>query len=380
MNIAVLLALIVTSRASGTTTTTRGIDDTQPTLQPADVTAPIWYNRQPAFTTDDRQQTNYLLCKMAHNGRDQWAETTGPDVSRLPLFGGVKPPQKVCSQCFCLPNTQRVLRKAMAPRLSKRSSQDMPESNSMRVRAPGLYVNYEACVRANHSRVFLRGCNRCVCRQDGVVMCTNKVCTRSVLAVDPSSRGRIASLKWIPLAHNPTPETSNMGSKFRTNNVRLSGALTYDTYEQCLDAHDGSRTFYADCNLCICGYDGEVACTMKNCPHPPPLPHISSNIPISTEQPRTRDPPPLVRRVAPTFTRPLSASIDPITTPPAPTPWDYGSYSLCVSINGGPNFKRLFRTCWCQSSGKVACRLALCTRLFPISQLTTPTPTFELYP
>ncbi|KAJ1951300.1 hypothetical protein EC988_004084, partial [Linderina pennispora] len=305
---------------------------------------------------------------MAHNGRDQWAETTGPDVSRLPLFGGVKPPQKVCSQCFCLPNTQRVgciqtdcddaaevLRKAMALKLPKRSSQGIPESSNMRARAPGLYVNYEACVRANHSRVFLRGCNRCVCRQDGVVMCTSKVCTRSVLAVDPSSRGRITHVlssgdkrlvKWVPLAHNPTPETPNMGSKFRTNNVRLSEPLKgkssgdlkliYDTYEQCLDAHDGSRTFYADCNLCICGYDGEVACTMKNCPHPPPPPYISSSTPISTEQSRTRNPPPLVAgqtsastSVAPTFTRPLSASIDPITTPPAPNPWDYGSYSLC---------------------------------------------------
>ncbi|KAJ2309865.1 hypothetical protein IWW52_005578 [Coemansia sp. RSA 2704] len=132
-----------------------------PELEPS----PIWFARTPQFTRADQHQTDYLLCKQAHGGQARWTDS-----------------HSECGSCFCLPDTRQIgctrcprelLRRAAPPPRGQRKTDHATSSL-------GGYVNYEACVRANSGRTFVRGCNRCVCRQNGAVSCSQVTPCKSV--------------------------------------------------------------------------------------------------------------------------------------------------------------------------------------------------------
>ncbi|KAI8318479.1 hypothetical protein GQ54DRAFT_266856 [Martensiomyces pterosporus] len=257
------------------------------TLPSPDTQGPIWYSRVPVFTDDETQKTSYLYCKMAHNGRDQWTVATPLGSSQ-------------CSKCFCLHDTQRIGCVKAATRRFKRSHWQQQQHGevvrSLNNRSPAAYVNYEACVRANSGRSFVHSCNRCVCRQDGAVMCTQNVCS------PPRGTGK-------------------------------QRAIVQEKEDgRCMRAHSGARSFKIDCNTCWCGESGGVACTFMACVSP-----IDTPAPFSS------------------LTSPT-----PPSNPAKPDPWDYGSYENCIRANRGPEFKRACNSCKCVSDGKVACTRMFC--------------------
>ncbi|KAJ2157417.1 hypothetical protein GGF46_004518 [Coemansia sp. RSA 552] len=157
--------------------------------------APLWFEEEPEISSLERHQTNYLLCKKAHGGREQWTDTAGTE----------------CVLCFCMASTRRVgcaRCKDTAEKLEVRSN-----------RRPGVYVNHEACVRANLGRTFTRGCMRCVCHQNGAVACSENSCPRRVLR---SGRSR----------------------------------------ELCIQEH-GRESFMVGNQSCVCTDSGMVVCTLK---------------------------------------------------------------------------------------------------------------------
>ncbi|KAJ2876208.1 hypothetical protein GGH93_000952 [Coemansia aciculifera] len=125
----------------------------------------------------DMHRSTYLYCKQAHGGQDQWL-VSSPLDGRSTASGE-------CSRCFCLPDTRRIgctRTKCSDPPLVpavKRNTRVLPPMTGSNVdtKAPtfGTYVNHEACVRANNGRTFTRGCNHCVCHQDGAVSCTEQI-------------------------------------------------------------------------------------------------------------------------------------------------------------------------------------------------------------
>ncbi|KAI9477010.1 hypothetical protein BX667DRAFT_497628 [Coemansia mojavensis] len=126
---------------------------------------PIWFSRLPNTTHTDEHQLNYLLCKQAHSGQTRW-------IQRL---------SGACHKCFCLADTQRIGCTLCSDYerhvLSKRNSESM-EKRKGRAASIGVYVNHEACVRANLGRTFTRGDRHCVCRQNGSISCVPIVSAR----------------------------------------------------------------------------------------------------------------------------------------------------------------------------------------------------------
>ncbi|KAJ2007536.1 hypothetical protein GGI04_001481 [Coemansia thaxteri] len=133
--------------------------------------APIWYARIPSLGEYDVHKTAYLHCKQAHGGRDRW--TVRVENSNE------------CSKCFCLPDTQRIGCMRTSNCGSTSSSTGQPTRHRVRRNSgtggSGLYVNHEACVRANSGRTFTRGSKHCVCRQDGGVGCVDSQRARPAL-------------------------------------------------------------------------------------------------------------------------------------------------------------------------------------------------------
>ncbi|KAJ1958986.1 hypothetical protein GGI12_004576 [Dipsacomyces acuminosporus] len=108
---------------------------------------PIWYNRMPTFDQDDIQKTNYLYCKMAHSGRDQWTEATPSSVASVdsaPSSGNPGSSQKQCRKCFCLPNTQRI-------GCVKISCSESPASPNGKMPAPPAQLRKRSQVLVPHS-------------------------------------------------------------------------------------------------------------------------------------------------------------------------------------------------------------------------------------
>ncbi|KAJ1817145.1 hypothetical protein LPJ60_004987 [Coemansia sp. RSA 2675] len=113
---------------------------------------PIWYERKPGLGEYDLHRSTYLYCKQAHGGHDQWLVADADKEGE-------------CSKCFCLPDTQRI----GCMRTECNEKRPVLRRNT---KAMTGYVNHEACVRANNGRTFTRGNSRCVCHQDGAVICT----------------------------------------------------------------------------------------------------------------------------------------------------------------------------------------------------------------
>ncbi|KAJ2141773.1 hypothetical protein IW142_004673 [Coemansia sp. RSA 564] len=116
---------------------------------------PIWFARTPELTHAAEHQTKFLLCKQAHGGQSRWVDNTAD-----------------CRKCFCLPDTHQIgctqcseSERRMHKRTGPMGQRKIEYGNN----GTGLYVNREACVRANSGRVFTRGCTHCVCRQNGSV-------------------------------------------------------------------------------------------------------------------------------------------------------------------------------------------------------------------
>ncbi|KAJ2818367.1 hypothetical protein FBU31_005897 [Coemansia sp. 'formosensis'] len=121
----------------------------------------------------DVHRSTYLYCKQAHGGHDQWLVAAPLDSSLETAYNAGE-----CSRCFCLPDTRRI------GCMRAKCKDDPPASAVKRStrtlgapdKAPtfGMYVNHEACVRANNGRTFTRGTSHCVCHQDGAVSCNEQ--------------------------------------------------------------------------------------------------------------------------------------------------------------------------------------------------------------
>ncbi|PIA15518.1 hypothetical protein COEREDRAFT_87710 [Coemansia reversa NRRL 1564] len=183
----------------------------------------IWFARIPEFKQRVQHQNEYLLCKQAHSGYEQWVDRSSTDGE--------------CKKCFCLPDTQKIgcthcdkqpKKRNHIKRLPSKLMEKRRESKT--TAESGVYVNHEACIRANRGRTLSHGCNHCVCHQNGTLSCTKNAC--------------------MPKLH-----------------IRQSNnTMVFDTFEMCVKAHGNKSTFKVDCNSCKCTSSGAVACTLKACP------------------------------------------------------------------------------------------------------------------
>ncbi|KAJ2717674.1 hypothetical protein H4S00_004159 [Coemansia sp. D1744] len=108
----------------------------------------------------------------------------------------------------------------------------------------GLYVNREACVRANSGRVFTRGCTHCVCRQNGSVSCVPIVPCNTKAPRHISANNILADRILVD---------------------RFAREQTFGSFSECVQTHGGHQSFKADCNTCSCTETGAVVCTLKAC-------------------------------------------------------------------------------------------------------------------
>ncbi|KAJ1771795.1 hypothetical protein IW138_002378 [Coemansia sp. RSA 986] len=205
---------------------------------------------------EDMHSTNYLYCRMAHNGRSRWTEVTNTESK-----GGEEPK---CSSCFCLPDTQRIgcvrttcpadqgTTSSPPPSVKKlhRRIPSQPQDQSHEVRRFG---SFDECVKAHGGKAsFKDDCNSCVCSSEGSVICTLMLCPPKPSATRTEPVGPTKSITNV--AAIPTTSHSN----------------EYNSYEQCVHANGGSATFKRICNDCWCLKGGAVGCTRKFCPYHTP--------------------------------------------------------------------------------------------------------------
>ncbi|KAJ2580412.1 hypothetical protein GGH95_002607 [Coemansia sp. RSA 1836] len=133
----------------------------------------------PELGSYDMHRSPYLYCKQAHGGRDQWLVSSPQHGRSSVAAAALAAAPGECSRCFCLPDTQRIgcMRTSCIPSpqlpVVRRNARALTASAHADTRAAmsGMYVNHEACVRANNGRAFTRGSSHCVCHQDGSVGC-----------------------------------------------------------------------------------------------------------------------------------------------------------------------------------------------------------------
>ncbi|KAJ2211530.1 hypothetical protein IW143_004020, partial [Coemansia sp. RSA 520] len=184
---------------------------------------PIWFARTPELTHAAEHQTKFLLCKQAHGGQSRWVDNTAE-----------------CRKCFCLPDTHQIgctqcskSERRMHKRTGPMGQRKIEYGNN----GTGLYVNREACVRANSGRVFTRGCTHCVCRQNGSVSCVPIVPCNTKAPRHISANNILADRILVD---------------------RFAREQTFGSFSECVQTHGGHQSFKADCNTCSCTETGAV--------------------------------------------------------------------------------------------------------------------------
>ncbi|KAJ2856200.1 hypothetical protein FB639_006137, partial [Coemansia asiatica] len=307
---------------------------------------PIWFSHIPDIVEQSMHDTNYLYCKMAHNGRTQWTLSTTDSSYKQQSQGSnnqEQQQQQQCTKCFCLPDTQRIgcvhtscteattantetgeqqLQKRLQPNLHTNkamvNNNNVSKNNNDKYNAiinnkPIIYVNHEACVKAKQAITAAHRCKVCVCHQNGVLVCTNDV-------VNPA-----CGYANMDKAANKRHSRPLLASVVRRDKDVLLPATRFSSFAECVRAHNGQSSFKQECNTCACSENGAVICTLMACMTSSPLPTSSA----------PSDPSNMSTRAATTNT---TSSTCTSSTPQ--TNSIYQSYDQCVSANGGAHFKR----------------------------------------